>query len=163
VTRRKEFTNRVRDELQALREDERVRAISISTHDRVLAGDLAGRGELDALMVRYNAAHRGAEQEIFPYVGKHDTGVVNFTATRWRYLLRRPRGWPKGGRVPTAGMCYRFVLSNPHVDVCMTAPTNLKQLEENLAAIRQGPLPEEEMEFMREFGDAVHASAKWFM
>ena len=60
-------------------------------------------------------------------------------------------------------MCYRFVLSNPHVDVCLKAPSNLKQLEENLAAIRQGPLAEDEMQFMREFGDAVHRSKKWFM
>jgi aryl-alcohol dehydrogenase-like predicted oxidoreductase len=60
-------------------------------------------------------------------------------------------------------MCYRFVLSNPHVDVCMTAPSNGKHLEENLAAIRQGPLSDEEMGFMREFGEAVHRTQKWFM
>jgi hypothetical protein len=28
--------------------------------------------------------------------------------TRWTALLRRPRGWPKNERVPTAGECYRF-------------------------------------------------------
>jgi predicted aldo/keto reductase-like oxidoreductase len=60
-------------------------------------------------------------------------------------------------------MCYRFVLSNPHVDVCMTAPSNLRQMEENLEAIRHGPLSEDEMRFMREFGDAVYRANKWFM
>jgi predicted aldo/keto reductase-like oxidoreductase len=60
-------------------------------------------------------------------------------------------------------MCYRFVLSNPAVDVCLTAPSNLQQLRENLAAIRQGPLAEDDMQFMRRFGDAVHQSRKWFM
>jgi aryl-alcohol dehydrogenase-like predicted oxidoreductase len=55
-------------------------------------------------------------------------------------------------------MCYRFVLSNPHVHVCLTAPTNLHQLEENLAALRQGPLGEDEMRSMRAFGDVVHRS-----
>jgi predicted aldo/keto reductase-like oxidoreductase len=60
-------------------------------------------------------------------------------------------------------MAYRFVLSNPHVHVCLTAPSNVRQLEEDLAAVRQGPLSEEEMQFMREFGDAVHARKKWFM
>ena len=85
------------------------------------------------------------------------------TATRWRYLLRRPRGWPKDELIPTAGMCYRFVLSNPHVDVCLMAPSNIEQLEENLVAFRKGSLCEEEMEFMRKFGDAVHYRRKWFM
>lgn len=47
-------------------------------------------------------------------------------------------------------MCCRFVLSNPHVDVCLTA-------------VRQGPLAEEEMEFMREFGEAVYRRYKYFM
>ena len=89
--------------------------------------------------------------------------LVSYTATRWRYLLRPPKGWPKGGPVPTAGQCYRFVLSNPHVHVCLTAPSNVEQLEENLAAVRRGPLDEAEMRFMHDFGDAVHGQGKWFM
>jgi aryl-alcohol dehydrogenase-like predicted oxidoreductase len=60
-------------------------------------------------------------------------------------------------------MCYRFVLSNPNVDVCLTAPRSVKQLEENLAAVRQGALPPEEMEFMRTFGDVVHREYKRFL
>ncbi len=60
-------------------------------------------------------------------------------------------------------MCYRFVLSNPHVHVCLTAPRKMEELEENLAALNDGPLSEEEMEFMRRFGDVVHHTKKWFM
>jgi predicted aldo/keto reductase-like oxidoreductase len=60
-------------------------------------------------------------------------------------------------------MCYRFVLSNPNVDVCMNAPSNLKHLEENLAALREGPLSPEDMDFMRKFGDAVHERHKRFL
>ena len=156
VTKSKEFPEQVLDELRTLRDEGRVRAIAISCHDRKFAGELAARGALDVLMIRYNAAHRGAEQEIFPHLAGHNPGVVSYTATCWTYLLRRPRGWPKDGRVPTAGMCYRFVLSNPHVHVCLNAPSNEKQLLENLAAVRQGPLDEEDMQFMREFGEGVH-------
>ena len=156
VTKPGEFPGRVQEELAALRSDGRVRGISISCHHRKFAGQLAAEGALDALMVRYNAAHRGAEEEIFPRLAAHRTGLVSYTATRWSYLLRRTRSWPRDGRIPNAGMCYRFVLSNPNVDVCLTAPRNLKQLEENLAAVRQGPLAEDEMAFMRSFGDAVH-------
>jgi hypothetical protein len=45
----------------------------------------------------------------------------------------------------------------------MTAPSNGKQLKENLAAIEQGPLSDDELHFMREFGEAVHRARKWFM
>ena len=38
----------------------------------------------------------------------------------------------------------------------------LKPERRNLAAIRQGPLPEDDMRFMREFGDAVHHAHQWF-
>jgi len=158
-----QFSEPLIEELQRLKQDGRVRGVAMSCHDRKFAGELAARGALDVLMIRYNAAHRGAEQDIFPRLANHHPGVVSYTATRWSFLLRRPRGWPKDGRIPTAPMCYRFVLSNPHVDVCLSAPSNQRQLEENLAAIRQGPLSGEEMQFMREFGDAVHEANKYFM
>jgi aryl-alcohol dehydrogenase-like predicted oxidoreductase len=163
VMKPKQFPDRVREELLRFREEGKVRAVGLSTHDRKLAGRLAAEGAVDVLMVRYNAAHRDAEEEIFPHLGAHDPGLVSYTATRWRYLLRRPSGWPKDGRIPTAGMTYRFVLSNPHVDVCLTAPSNLRQLEENLASFRQGPLDEDDLRFMQRFGDAGHHTKKWFM
>ena len=43
------------------------------------------------------------------------------------------------------------------------APTNLRQLEQNLAEIRQGPLPEDDMRFMRNFGDIVYGRKQYFM
>lgn len=163
VTKEKHFPQQARDELCRLREEGRIRFIGMSCHDRKFAGKLAAEGALDVLMIRYNAAHRGAEQDIFPHLTAYDPGVVSYTATRWTYLLRRPKNWPKDERIPTAGMCYRFVLSNPNVHVCLTSPANLKQLEENIASLHQGPLSEEEMEFMRSFGDVVHYQKKWFM
>jgi aryl-alcohol dehydrogenase-like predicted oxidoreductase len=163
VTHKKEFPEKAREELIRLREEGKIRAIGMSCHDRTFAGMLAAQGALDVLMIRYNAAHRGAEKDIFPFLSQHNPGVISYTATRWTYLLRRPKAWPKTGRVPTAGECYRFVLSNPHVHVCLTAPTNLKQLEENIAAVRLGPLPADDMQYMKEFGDAVYRQYKWFM
>lgn len=163
IVRSKDFTPRVQDDLEALRHDPRVRAVSVSCHDRKFAAQLAGDGVLDCLMARYNAAHRGAETEVFPALEPHDVGLVSYTATRWGFLLRRSRKWPKERPIPTPGQCYRFVLSNPAVDVCLTAPTNERQLLANLDAVRQGPLPEDEMKFMREYGDCVHRNAGWFM
>ena len=158
-----EFPPRIQDELNELRADGKIRATAISCHHRQFAGELAGRGALDALMVRYNAAHPGAETDIFPHVTAHNTGVISYTATRWRRLLARPRGWPKSKPVATAGQCYRFVLSNPSVHVALTAPSNEKQLLENLREVERGPLGEDEMTFLRKFGSYVHDHAGWFM
>ena len=163
VMKEKELPSRVLDELRRFRDEGKIRSIGISTHDRKLAGKLAAEGMLDTLMIRYNAAHRGAEQDIFPHVKVHNTGIVGYTATRWTYLLRRPKGLPKDSPVPTAGQCYRFVLSNPDVNVCLTAPKNSREFEENLGSLQAGPLSGEEMLFMKKFGDAVHHTKKWFM
>lgn len=71
VTRREHFAQDARDELARIREDSRVRGVGLSTHHRQLAGELAASGEVDALMIRYNAAHRGAETDVFPRLEPH--------------------------------------------------------------------------------------------
>lgn len=163
VTNPKHFGERELQEMHKFNEEGKTRAIGISSHDRKFAGELIANGLINALMMRYNAAHRGAEQDIFPYLSNYNPFIISYTATRWKYLMRRPKGYPKVARVPTAGDCYRFVLSNPNINVCLTAPSNLKQLEENLAAFKQGPLPPEDMEFMKQFGDTIHKKKRWFM
>jgi aryl-alcohol dehydrogenase-like predicted oxidoreductase len=163
VTKPKHLTDHVRGELLKFRQEGKVRFVGMSGHDRIFHGEEARRGDLDVLMLRYNAAHRGAETDTFPHLQQHNPGVVSYTATRWSYLLRRPKGWPKDGRIPTASECYRFVLSNPNVHVCLTAPSNRRHVEENLAALTAGPLSAEDYAFMKEFGDAVHHTKKWFM
>ncbi|HZW36813.1 MAG: aldo/keto reductase [Deltaproteobacteria bacterium] len=148
------LTGAVQEELVKLREEGKVRLLGVSIHDRPRAGKLAEDSILDLLMIRYNAAHPGAEQDIFPHLARRRTAIVAYTATAWRRLLRAPRGWK--GRVPTAGDCYRFCLSSPHVNIALTGPRNVGELRENLAALEKGPLSPEEMHFMREFGRAVH-------
>jgi len=148
------FTAAVQEEMYRLREEGKVRALGVSIHDRPRAGNLAEESILDLLMIRYNAAHPGAEEEIFPRLSRRRPAVVAYTATAWRKLLRAPRGWK--GTVPTAGDCYRFCLASPHVDVVLTGPRNVGELRENLAALDRGPLSPAEMEGMRVFGRAVH-------
>jgi aryl-alcohol dehydrogenase-like predicted oxidoreductase len=163
VMKPSEFTPRVQDELRKLKEEGKVKAIGLSCHDRPFLGMLAANGSVDALMLRYNAAHRGAERDIFPHLAVHDPGTICYTATRWTALLRRPKTLPKGARVPTGGECYRFVLSNPHVHSVLTAPRSERELRENIAAVRLGPLSDEDMKFIREFGDEVYKQKRWFM
>ena len=148
------FSGAVQEEMVKLRDEGKVRALGISIHDRPRAGKLAEDSIFDLLMIRYNAAHPGAEQEIFPHLARRRPAVVAYTATAWKKLLRAPRNWK--GRVPTAGDCYRFCLTNPHVDIVLLGPRNEAELREDLAAIDKGPLSPEEMTFMREFGRAAH-------
>jgi aryl-alcohol dehydrogenase-like predicted oxidoreductase len=149
------FTSAVQAEMVKLREEGKVRALGVSIHDRPRAGKLAEDSVLDLLMIRYNAAHSGAEQDVFPHLAPRRPVVVAYTATAWRRLLRSPRGW-KGKKVPTAGDCYRFCLSSPYVDVVLTGPRSTSEIRENLAAMEKGPLSPREMEEIRAFGSAVH-------
>ncbi len=147
--------------LVSLRESGMVRAIGVSIHDRKRAGKLSKDSPLDMLMIRYNAAHPGAEQDIFPHVAKRKPAIVAYTATRWRGLIKRPKGW--NGPVMTAADCYRFCLSNPHVDLVLTGPKNRQQLQENLTNLREkGPLSEEENRWVGDFGQVVHKASSRF-
>ncbi|MBN2223396.1 MAG: aldo/keto reductase [Deltaproteobacteria bacterium] len=142
----------------ALREKGMVRFIGMSGHNRKLFGEIARRSDcpIDIFMVRYNAAHRGAEEEVFPYlVGENRPGLTTYTATRWGKLLN-PKKMPPGQRPLTPSDCYRFVLTDPHVDLCMMGPKNEAQMVEGLAALARGPLPADEMDRIRKIGDYVH-------
>lgn len=140
--------------LQALKQAGQARAIGVSIHDRPRAGRLAADSPLDALMIRYNASHPGAERDIFPHCEKRRPVIIAYTATDWRKLLARPSDY--SGPVPTAGDCYRFCLSSPHVDLVLCGPASERELNENLQALEKGPLSAEEMTWMREFGRRVY-------
>ncbi len=131
-----------------------MKAIGVSIHDRPRAGGLAKSSPLDLLMIRYNAAHPGAEREIFPHVSDKKPTILAYTATSWRRLLKRPGGWD--GPVMSAGDCYRFQLSSPHVDLALTGPASRAELDANLDALAKGPLTGDEEKWMRAFGHAVH-------
>jgi len=142
------------DALHDLKESGKVRCIGTSIHDRPRAGKLAQERAFDMLMVRYNAAHPGAETDIFPHVDPKSTAVVAYTATRWRKLLKRPRKWE--GRVPTAADCYRFCLSHDSVDLALMGIKGEAQFNENMEGLLKGPMDVDEMAWMREFGRVVH-------
>ena len=139
-----------------LKEKGLVSHLGLSGHNRKLFPKLAGEDIFDLFHIRYNAANRGAEEEVFPYLGKDNRpGIVSFTATRFGQLLDAVKV-PAGEKVPSAADCYRFVLSHPSVDICMTGTRNAEQLKENLRMLESGPMSEEEMNWMRKVGDHVY-------
>ncbi len=78
-----------------------------------------------------------------------------FTATRWGQLLKEKK-MPPGEKPLTAADCYRFVLSNPAIDVCISGAKTIEQMRENLAVLDAGPMSEDEMARVRRIGDFVH-------
>jgi aryl-alcohol dehydrogenase-like predicted oxidoreductase len=160
---RKPFSRKLADRIERLRESGKVRFLGISGHDRPLIRRFAC-GELempaDFYHIRYNAVHTGAEQDIFPHLPRENRpGIVIFTATCWRKLLK-PKLLPPGEKPLEARDCYRFVLSNPDVHVCLTGPSNEARMEHNLEALKAGPLEEEEMARIRRIGEHIYGTAR---
>lgn len=148
--------------MQGLRADGRVRAIGFSCHDRPLIAELADALDPDVIMLRYNAAHRGAEREVFAHLDPDPAkrpGVIIHTATRWGMLLRPlPE---RGFAAPmTAPECYRFTLAHPAVDMTWCAARNWSELSEDVAGLQAGPLSPERLAEVIRFGDAVHEAAR---
>ena len=151
---------RLLDKAIAMKEKGMYRFLGLSGHNRSLFPQLAHEGLFDLFHIRYNAAHRGAEKEAFVHF-KDETrpGIVTYTATRWGQLLN-PKKMPPGESPPSASDCYRFVLSNPIVDVVMSGPRNLSQMREALHTLERGPLKNDEKERMHMIGDYIHKENK---
>ena len=149
---------RIVDAAVALRESGLARHVMISCHHRPTFEQYIRDPAYDAIMVRYNAAHTGAEREVFPHLEVRKPGVVAYTATRWGGLLDR-KYIPDGENVPRASDCYRFALSSPHVDVVLCGPRDGQDLDEAMSALDRGPLDADEMAWMRRVGAVVRERA----
>ncbi len=137
--------------MRKLKEEGRVKMLGMSIHDRPLARKLVDELAPDMLMIRYNAAHRGAEKEIFATLPEKRPAIVAYTATRWGKLLEAT-----GDQRPmTPEECYRFPLSNAHVDVVLSGPKTWDELEQNARGVALGPLTEKRLDEVRAFGDLV--------
>lgn len=150
---------RLIDRALAMREKGMVRYVGMSGHNRPLFARMAKLEVFDLFHVRYNAAHRGAETEVFPRL--RGQGLVSYTATRWGHLLQARR-MPPGERPPSSRDCYRFALSHPSVHICMCGPRNREQMEAALETLASGPLDADELARMRAIGDHVHRRRSFF-
>jgi aryl-alcohol dehydrogenase-like predicted oxidoreductase len=155
---------RILEAAQRLKARGLVRYLAVSTHHRTLVPAIAAGSDFDVVHFRYNAVHPGAETDIFPHLpAANRPGLTAFTATSHGELLGKgmlqgiagSRSLPKGERIPTAADCYRYVMTRPEVDVCMTGPKDAAQMEHALEALRAGPMSEDELAWMRRVGRAV--------
>lgn len=162
VRRRWHLRASVWRELERLRAAGKARAIGFSSHRRVMATELARQLRPDVLMIRYNAAHRGAEREVFAplaELGDARPAIIAYTATRWGMLLKPlpERGFPQPMTGPE---CYRFALGHPSVDMAWCGARTAEELREDVAGVLAGPLDPRRLEEVRRFGEVVHAAAR---
>jgi predicted aldo/keto reductase-like oxidoreductase len=148
---------------EAARREGRVRMLGVTSHQRPLAAAMAASGLLDMVMIRYNAAHRGAETEVFPVTSANDLPVVVYTCLRWGALLRPTPDDPPGFVVPPAPAWYRFALQHPAVTVALMSPENRQELDEDLQVLStSAPLSAQEYQALADHGQRVRRHAGRF-
>ena len=148
---------RVLNAANSLKDEGKVRFLGFTGHKRLFHGEMASSTDspFDVHQIRYSAAHRGAEQDVFARLGENRPGITTYTATRWGRLLRAKK-MPPGETPLTAAECYRFALSNSAVDVCLAGPRTEREMIDGLSALTDGPLDPQELARIHKIGDFVH-------
>ena len=155
---------RILDAALALKEAGKASHIMISCHQRSTFEKYIDDPTYGAIMVRYNAAHPGAETEVFPHLAPREKGpsarpgVVSYTATRWGGLLN-PALLPRDEPPPRGSDCYRFALSQPDVDLTLCGPKDGSELREALSALDRGPMTPDELAWMKRVGKVVRSAS----
>jgi aryl-alcohol dehydrogenase-like predicted oxidoreductase len=143
--------------LERLQAEGTIGAYGLSTHSRPLAVEALEAG-WDPVMVRHSAAHRGAEQQIFPRAAELGASLITFSNTCYGRLLEPRDGWSP----PSAADCYRYTLMQPGVRACLSAPASLAQLEQNLAALHDPTLADERRQYLEAFGARLYEEETLF-
>lgn len=149
-------SRRILETVEREREKGRFRHLAISSHQRPLFREFLHDDRYGIFHLRYNAAHPGAERDIFPHLPEQGgPGIVAFTNTRWGDLLN-PGKMPAGESPLSAADCYRFVLSDPHVHVAMCGPSSDEQMQHSLTVLQARAMDDEELSRARAIGQHVH-------
>ena len=134
-----------------------VRYIGASFHSHDLASKWLNSPWLDVVMVRHNVAHRTAQQKVFPHLEPHDPqrpGIVTFkSAGMGSNLAAAPPLLPSGCWIPSVPDLYRYSLSQNSVDVALAGWTKRHHVDEAIAAVQQGKLTVEELNYLNLYGD----------
>jgi aryl-alcohol dehydrogenase-like predicted oxidoreductase len=139
------------------------RAFGASFHERTLAArEIAARGT-DISFVRYNPVHRGAERDLFPLIGDRSPALVfNFKST---VGFLRPADYANLGVSedhwqPAVTDYYRFALARPELDGLLCALTRPEHVDALARALEDGPLTEEETDYIRDLADLACGKAE---
>lgn len=126
------------------------RAFGVSFHDRKLAARVASEREIDVGFIRYNPAHPGAREDLFPSLAAQHAPLFNFTntigyVTRERYaeLGLDPEMWQ-----PRVVDHYRYVMARPEIAGMLNQFREVEHIGALAEAMEEGPLEPEEMDHL---------------
>jgi hypothetical protein len=143
------------------------RAIGASFHDREAARDIVGQGELDIAFVRYNPLHPGAREDLFPHAGSRADGrrtlLFNFKSTLGHLASEEQYaalGVDGDYWRPRPADYYRFALGEPALDGILCAPPGPRAVRELVDALEEGPLDDEDRQYLLDLGALVRGVAK---
>jgi hypothetical protein len=137
------------------------RAGGATFHSRWHALAVGRADAVDVGFVRYNPRHRGASQDLFPYLPPQRRGLLyGFKSTAFHVGERRlaELRLPAGDWRPGITDSYRFALSQRRLDGVLASPASPRELLELGAALERGPLSDEEEAQMVALADRAHAS-----
>jgi aryl-alcohol dehydrogenase-like predicted oxidoreductase len=147
--------------------------ISTSDHRHNEVNGVIEAGVVDIIEVPYSILDQRAAERLFPLVLKHGTSIIARSPLAsealtglWNEQIKFPRGdWRRrvfrgevlqqavrrvnrvkaliGKDVSLAQIALRFCLSHPAITTVIPGVQNVQQVKCNLAAIEQGPLPQE--------------------
>jgi hypothetical protein len=128
------------------------RAVGASFHHRRSAMLSLNCNCLDVSFVRYNTAHPGARQDVFPYLRPDRTSLIfNFKSVLSRVSPETfaSLGLDAAGHwLPKVTDYYRFVLSQASLDGILCSPATPGQLRDLLDALAERPLTPQEEQYM---------------
>ncbi len=133
-------------------------AVGASFHNRRFALSAILWREVDIAFIRYNPAHPGARQQLFPFFERRGTAqgrslVYNFDNSAGKLP---DAAWARLGRghgywIPEHADYYRYALMRPELDGLLISPGTPQQLHSGIArAIEAGPLDAEQHSSLEE-------------
>ena len=143
------------EHVHKMKEMGKVRYVMASTHSHVVGSILVSSTTttaercssegtstvpaLDALMLRYNMAHRSAAECLsLPAALENGIPVVAFTTTRWNRLQEVSADIPSGHLSqirPTTADCIKFALNHPSVEIVLHSARDDEELMEAMLPI----------------------------
>ena len=140
------------------------RAIGATFHERTAALAAIREECLDIALIRYNPDHAGAREDVFPYLPRQRSTLLFNFKSAFRFVP--PRLLEQMGLneddywYPEITDYYRFALSRPEFDGILMAPQTPLELEALAAALKRGPLTEEEEAYLMDIALVARGEAK---
>jgi hypothetical protein len=139
-----------------------LKALGTTFHDREAALLAINHHLVDLAFIRYNPTHTGAKSDVFPHLIKPSpTLLYNFKSTlgfirpeRYAELGLNEDYWR-----PEVTDYYRFALTRPEIDGLLCSPTTPREVKDLSSALEEGPLDEEEEQYLIDLAALDEGSA----